>query len=291
MKPAPFEYHVPPTATAAVALLEDLGDGAKVIAGGQSLVPLLAMRLARFEHLVDIGRIRELQGVERRNGSVLVRAMTRDAVIEHDAMVADAVPLLALVTPMIGHFQIRNRGTVGGSLAHADPAAEYPAVATALDASFEVLSSHGERWIAAADFFAGIWSTAMAPDELLTAIRFPVWEGRCGFGAAEFARRHGDFAIAGAVAGVGLAPNGTIERCAIALFGLGSVPVRASAAEAAISGQSIDAVSPDDIGRLAVDDVSDPGEDLHAPTGYRIRIGAAMAAKAWNHAIEEAQRA
>ena len=145
VKPAPFEYHVPATATEAVALLDDLGDGAKVIAGGQSLVPMLAMRLARFEHLVDIGRIEELQGVERHDGSLLVRATTRDVVIEHDAMVAEAVPLLALVTPMIGHFQIRNRGTVGGSLAHADPAAEYPAVATALDASFDVLSSHGER--------------------------------------------------------------------------------------------------------------------------------------------------
>jgi aerobic carbon-monoxide dehydrogenase medium subunit len=220
-----------------------------------------------------------------------VRAATRDAAIEHDSVVAEAVPLLALVTPMIGHFQIRNRGTVGGSLAHADPAAEYPAVASALDASFEVLSARGERRVAAADFFTGIWSTAMAPDEVLTAVRFPVWEGRCGFGTAEFARRHGDFAIAGAVAGVGLAPNGTVERCAIALFGLGSVPVRAHSAEAAVTGQSSGAVSPDEIGRLAVGDIEDPGEDLHAPPGYRTRVGAAMAARAWSQAVEEAERA
>src|SRR5947207_4271287 len=202
MKPAPFAYHAPASAHEAVTLLHELGDGAKVIAGGQSLVPMLALRLAQFDHLVDIGRIDELRGVTRVNGSLEVRAGTRDAAIEHDPVVAASVPLLALVTPMIGHFQIRTRGTVGGSLAHADPAAEYPAVATALDATMHLVSVRGERAVAASAFFDGLWSTSMQPDEVLAAVRFPVWDGRCGFGAAEFARRHGDFAIAGAVAGV-----------------------------------------------------------------------------------------
>jgi carbon-monoxide dehydrogenase medium subunit len=291
VKPAPFEYHTPASASEAATLLRDLGDGAKVIAGGQSLVPMLALRLARFDHLVDIARIGELRGVERSNGALVVRAATRDVSIERDASVAAAVPLLAKVTPLIGHFQIRNRGTVGGSLAHADPAAEYPAVAVALDATFDVLSAEGERSIPAAEFFDGIWSTSMAPEEILTAARFPVWEGRCGFGAAEFARRHGDFAIAGAVAAVGLSPTNTVERCAIALFGMAGVPLRTRAAEAAAVGQAASSLSAGEIGRLAVSDADEPPEDLHAPPAYRVRVGAAMAAKAWSEALEEAQRA
>jgi aerobic carbon-monoxide dehydrogenase medium subunit len=291
VKPSPFEYHRPASATDAARLLHDLGDDAKVIAGGQSLVPMLALRLARFDHLVDIGRLAELRGVEHRNGTLEVRAATTDTFVERDTTVAAAVPLLTKVTPLIGHFQIRNRGTVGGSLAHADPAAEYPAVAVALDATFHVLAASGERSIAAADFFDGIWSTSMAVDELLTAVRFPVWDGRCGFGAAEFARRHGDFAIAGAVAGVGLGPDGTIERGTIALFGLGPVPVRARTVEAALQGQTAGAMAAEEVGRLAVGDAGQPPEDLNGSAAYRLRVGAAMAAKAWAEALEEANRA
>lgn len=291
MKPAPFAYHAPASAGEAVTLLHELGDGAKVIAGGQSLVPMLALRLAQFDHLVDIGRVDEWRGVSRVNGSLEVRAGTRDAAIEHDPVVAASVPLLALVTPMIGHFQIRNRGTVGGSLAHADPAAEYPAVATALDATMYLLSSERERTVAASEFFDGLWSTSMEPNEVLTAVRFPVWAGRCGFGAAEFARRHGDFAIAGAVAGAGLGPGDVIERCAIALFGLGSVPIRAAAAEAALVGQQAGTVSAEEVGRLAISNAGEPPVDLHAPPAYRLRVGAAMAAQAWTQALQEAVRA
>jgi len=291
VKPAPFGYHAPTTAAEAATLLSELGENAKVLAGGQSLIPMLALRLTRFEHLVDVGRIPELRGVTRDNGALVVRSATTDAFVERDATVAAAVPLLRRVTPMIGHFQIRNRGTVGGSLAHADPAAEYPAVAVALDATFDVVSAGGQRTVAAGDFFDGIWSTSMAPDELLTAVRFPVWEGRCGFGAAEFARRHGDFAVAGAVAGVGLAPDGTVERCAVALFGVGPVPVRARAAEATVTGQRPDAVSADEVGEAAVTDAGEPPDDLHASARQRRRVGAAMAAKAWTEALEEAQRA
>jgi carbon-monoxide dehydrogenase small subunit len=169
MKPASFDYHVPSTIDEAVELLGQLGDDAKVIAGGQSLVPMLAMRLSVFAHLVDVGRIHELRGVSRRNGSLVVGAATVDVVLEKDPQVAVAVPLLAEVTPMIGHFQIRNRGTVGGSLAHADPAAEYPAVAVALEAQMEVVSARGTRVLPAADFFEGVWTTALEPYELLTA--------------------------------------------------------------------------------------------------------------------------
>jgi aerobic carbon-monoxide dehydrogenase medium subunit len=288
MKPAPFEYHAPTTVAEAVGLLAELGDEAKVLAGGQSLVPMLNLRLARFEHLVDIGRVPELRGIERRNGHVTVGAATRDAVIERDATIAADAPLLAAATPYIGHFQIRNRGTIGGSLAHADPAAEYPAVAVALDATFQVASTGGTRAVRARDFFTGVWSTALAADELLTAIDVPVWTGTCGFGVAEFARRHGDFAIAGAVAGVEL-DGDRVARAAIAVFGAAGIPVRASAAEQALTGQSLGAVGDAELGELAFADIDDVADDPQVPAAYRRRVGVAMVAQAWQRAVAQGQ--
>src|SRR5262245_9991935 len=177
MKPSPFEYHAPTTVDEAVALLAELGDGAKVLAGGQSLVPMLSLRLAVFDHLVDIGRIPELRGIRSEADAVIIGATTLDAVVEHDAELATRVPLLARATPLIGHFQIRNRGTVGGSIAHADPAAEYPAVALAMDAEIEAASPRGRRRIPAGTFFDGFWTTTLEADELLVGVRFPVWTG------------------------------------------------------------------------------------------------------------------
>ena len=289
MKPASFEYHAPQTVEEAVGLLGELGDEAKVIAGGQSLVPILALRLAVFGHLVDVGRIDEMRDVSRRNGTLVVGGGTREVVLERDGAVAEAVPLLAEATPFIGHFQIRNRGTVGGSLAHADPAAEYPAVALSLDAELEVRSVRGSRLVDAADFFTGVWTTSLEPDELLVAARFPVWSGRCGFAVEEVARRHGDFALAGAVAGAELADDGTVARAAIGLFGMGSTPVRARSAERAVVGNDAAAISPGEVGRLAVSDAGDVPSDLHAPAEYRRRVATAMAARAWSRAVEEAR--
>jgi carbon-monoxide dehydrogenase medium subunit len=291
MKPAPFDYHRPETAAEAVGLLAELGElggEAKILAGGQSLVPMLALRLTVFEHLVDIGRIDELRGVERRDGALLVGAGTTEATVEHDPEVAAAVPLLARATPFVGHFQIRNRGTVGGSLAHADPAAEYPAVALALDAELEALSPRGTRRIPAAEFFTGLWSTALEPDELLTGASFPVWSGRCGFAVEEFARRHGDFAIAGAAVAVELGGDDRIRRCGIGLIGLGSTPVRAAAAEAAATGAAIGDLDAEEVGRLAVADLDAVPSDLHGSSEYRVRVGAAMVARAWAAAAKEA---
>jgi len=289
MKPPAFEYHAPASIDEAVTLLAGLGDGAKVLAGGQSLVPLLSLRLAYFDHLVDVGRIAELRGIRNEPESVLVGAATVDAEIERDGELAKRVPLLARVTPFIGHFQIRNRGTVGGSIAHADPAAEYPAVARALDAEMEVASPNGRRRVTAREFFRGFWTTALERDELLVSVRFPVWHGRCGFGVREFARRHGDFAIAGAVVAVQLGADDRIERCAIGLFGLGSSPVRATAAEEAALGAAPD-LATGEIGRLAVTPLGDVPSDLHGSARYRRRVGAAMVERALNDAIGEATR-
>ena len=288
MKPAPFEYHAPDSAKEAVDLLAELGDGAKVIAGGQSLVPVLAMRLAVFDHLIDIRRIQALRGIEERGDSVWVGAGTTEAEIGRSELVARRVPLLSRATPLIGHFQIRSRGTLGGSLAHADAAAEYPAVALALDATIEALSPRGQRTIPAAEFFTGIWTTALEPDELLTGVTFPSATGRQGCAIEEFARRPGDFAVAGAAVAVGLDPDGRISRSAIGLFGLGPTALRADSAEASALGISARDINPAEIGRAAVADLDSVPSDLHGTAGYRKKVGAALVARAWEKAIREA---
>jgi len=291
VKAAPFDYDAPTTAEEAVAVLAEHGDEAKVLAGGQSLIPMLALRLAMFDRLVDIGRIDALRGIESRDGALRIGAATTDAAVERSAEVRTAAPLLSRVTPLIGHLQIRSRGTIGGSIAHADPAAEYPAVALALDAELEVLSARGRRAVAARDFFTGLWSTALEPDELLVAVSFPRWSGRCGFGVDEFARRHGDFAIAGAVVAVQLADDtDTVQRCAIGLIGMESAPLRASAAEAVALGVDVADVGPAELGALASSEPADPPADLHGTAAYRRRVCATMVARAWVAAVEEARR-
>jgi carbon-monoxide dehydrogenase medium subunit len=289
MKPAPFEYHAPATTADAVALLAGLGDDAKVLAGGQSLVPMLALRLAVFAHLVDITRVAELRGIERAGNMLWIGSATTDAEVERSADVAAAVPLLTKATPFIGHFQIRNRGTVGGSIAHADPAAEYPAVALALDASIDVASHTGNRTIAARDFFTGFWSTVMEPDELLVRVGFPIWGARSGFAVEELARRHGDFAVAGATVGIELDGDDRITRCGIGLIGLGSVPERATAAEAAVIGRAVADVEPRDVGRAAMESLESIPADAHGSAHYRARVGAVMVARAWSAAASEAR--
>ena len=288
MKPSSFEYHAPSSIDEAVSLLAELDD-AKVIAGGQSLVPMISLRLAYFEHLVDVGRIGELGGITHEPDAVIIGASTVDAAVERDADLATTVPLLNRATPFIGHFQIRNRGTVGGSIAHADPAAEYPAVALALDAEIEAASPRGRRCIAAEEFFRGFWTTVLEPDELLVSVRFPVWRGRCGFAVREFARRHGDFAIAGAAIAVQLDDQDAVARCAIGLFGLGSTPLRATEAERAALGQKGPDIA-EELSRLATADLTDVPSDIHGPANYRRWVGAAMVRRAWHDAMEEATR-
>ncbi len=290
MKPAPFEYHAPETTDDAVALLAEHGDEAKVLAGGQSLVPMLALRLAAFGHLVDIGRIDGLRGIQLRDGTLWIGAGTTEAAVEASAEVAAAVPMLSEATPYIGHFQIRSRGTVGGSIAHADPAGEYPAVALALDASMEVVSPTRSRTIAARDFFDGLWSTTMEPDELLVGVEFPIWGGRSGFAVEELARREGDFAIAGAAVGVELTDDDRVRRGAIGLIGLGSTPERAAGAETELTGLPVADIDPEDVGRLALAGLESVPSDLHGSAAYRVRVGAVMVARAWRAAVGSAGR-
>jgi carbon-monoxide dehydrogenase medium subunit len=289
MKAAPFAYHRPDTVAEAVQMLGEFGDDAKILAGGQSLVPMLAMRLTYFENLIDISRVGELQDIERRDDQVFVGAGTPHALVGMDDEVAESVPLLTLSTPYIGHFQIRTRGTLGGAIAHADPAAEYAAVALALDATMEATSARGGREIAAADFFTGLWETSLASDEILTGVRFPVWGARSGFAVEEFARRHGDFAIAGATVAVQLDDDDRVARCGIGLLGVGSTPLRGSVAEDAVIGRAADAITAEEIGRLAMSGLSDIPADLQGSADYRSRVGAAMVARAWTAAARQAQ--
>lgn len=280
MKAAPFAYHRPETVTEAAQMLAEFGEDAKVLAGGQSLVPMLAMRLTHFANLVDISRIDELTGIDLVDDQLVVRAATPHALVGMDDEVADSAPLLTLATPHIGHFQIRTRGTLGGAIAHADPAAEYAAVALALDARIEAVSTRGRREIAATDLFTGLWETSLTPDEILTTVRFPVWSGRCGFAVEEFARRHGDFAIAGAAVALEVDGDDRVIRCGIGLLGLGSTPLRGTDGERALVGQRLSEIDADEVGATTLAALQDIPADLQGSASYRRRVGTAMVARA-----------
>ncbi|HET6966022.1 MAG TPA: xanthine dehydrogenase family protein subunit M [Acidimicrobiales bacterium] len=287
MKPAAFEHHPVGTVEEAIDLLGELGDDAKVLAGGQSLVPVLALRLARFDHLIDINPMAGdpvLGGVSQADGVTTVGAAARHRAVERSEQLAQSVPLLARATAHVGHFQIRNRGTLGGAIAHADPAAEQPAVALALDAVMVARSRRGERRIPAADFFVGTWTTSMDPDEMLTAVEFPARRPRSGFAVEEVARRRGDFAMVGVACGLSLDPSGGVEWCGLAAFGIGSTPVRLSGAESAVrSGADADSIV-----AAAVEGL-EPTADIHASAQYRKKVTGVLVARAVARAMEEAR--
>ena len=274
MKLPPVDYEAPTTVSEAVALLAEHQDEASVLAGGQSLIPLLALRLARPAVLIDINGIDDLSGVSAANGWVAIGAMTRDYVAQDSGTVAGAVPLLAAALPLIGHEAIRSRGTIGGSLAHADPAAELPAVARALEAEFVVRSQAGERVIQAADWFEGYLTTSRHPDELLVTVRFPAAAPGTGVSFQEVARRHGDYAIAGLAASLTLS-GGAISDARLAFAGLSDVPVRAASAEDLLAGEGPSAELFDEAARRATEDI-DPPADLHGSSDYRKKVAAAL---------------
>ena len=287
MKLPEVEYEAPATAAEAIDLLAEHGDEASVLAGGQSLIPLLALRLARPEVLIDINGVDELAGVSAADGRVAIGAMTREYVAEESQTVADAVPLLAAALPLIGHEAIRSRGTIGGSLAHADPAAELPAVARALDAEFVVRGPSGERVIPAAQWFEGYLTTSRRPDELLVEVRFPTARGGTGVSFTEVARRHGDFAIVGLAASLVLSGE-VISDARLAFAGVSDVPVRASAAEELLAGERPSAELFDEAARRATEDL-DPPADLHGSSDYRKTVAAAVLRRGLRAAADNAR--
>ena len=286
MKLPPVDYEAPKTVPEAVELLAEHQDEASVLAGGQSLIPLLALRLAHPAMLIDINGIDELSGVSATDGWVAIGAMTREYVAEESGTVADAVPLLAAALPLIGHEAIRSRGTIGGSLAHADPAAELPAVALALDAEFVVRSKSGERVIPAADWFEGYLTTARGPDELLEQVRFPAAGPGTGISFQEVARRHGDFAIVGLAVSLTLS-DGAISDARLAFSGVSDVPVRAAGAESLLVGERPSAELFDEAARRATEDI-DPPADLHGSSDYRKKVAAALVRRGLRAATDNA---
>jgi carbon-monoxide dehydrogenase medium subunit len=286
MKLPHFDYEAPKTVSEAVELLAEHLDEASVLAGGQSLIPLLAMRLAHPEVLIDINGIAELSGVSAADGWVAIGAMTREYVAEDSETVADTVPLLAAALPLIGHEAIRSRGTIGGSLAHADPAAELPAVARALDAEFVVRGQPGERVIPAAEWFEGFLTTSRRPDELLVAVRFPTAEPGTGISFQEVARRHGDFAIVGLAASLTLF-DGAISDARLAFSGVSDVPVRAVGAEDLLVGERPSPELFEEAARRATDDI-DPPADLHGSSEYRRKVAAALVRRGLRSAADNA---
>jgi carbon-monoxide dehydrogenase medium subunit len=271
VKPPPFEYVAPTSLEEAVAALAEHGDDAKVLAGGQSLIPLLSLRLARPTALIDLNGVAELSSISV-NGHVEIGAMTRHRTVERSTEIATAAPLLAAAVPYIGHAAIRTRGTIGGSVAHADPAAELPAVAMALDATFEVTSTRGARTIAADDFFAGYFTTSMAPDEIITGITLPTAAPGTKVSVQEMARRHGDFAMAAVVASV--SPDGDTR---LALVNVSDRPYRATGAEAAAN----EGAPVDEVADLATRDL-EPVADLHASSAYRKHVAGVLVRRALN---------
>jgi aerobic carbon-monoxide dehydrogenase medium subunit len=286
MKLPPVEYEAPTTVAEAVDLLAEHGDEASVLAGGQSLIPLLALRLARPEVLIDINRVDELSGVSAADGHVTIGAMTREYVAEESGTVADTLPLLAAALPLIGHEAIRSRGTIGGSLAHADPAAELPAVARALDAEFVVRGPSGTRVIPAAQWFDGYLTTSRRPDELLAEVRFPAAGPGTGVSFEEVARRHGDFAIVGLAASL-VFSGGVISEARLAFAGVSDVPVRAAAAEDLLAGERPSAELFDEAARRATEDL-DPPADLHGSSDYRKTVAAAVVRRGLRAAADNA---
>jgi carbon-monoxide dehydrogenase medium subunit len=290
MKPARFDYHAPTTIDEVLELLAAHQDDAKVLAGGQSLVPMLALRLARFDHLVDLQRVEALRPISA-NGELVVGAMATQASIGRSDAVATGAALLHRATPLIGHHQIRNRGTLGGSVCHADPASEYPAVLVALGARLDIASARGTRTEAAADFFEGTWSTTIAADEMLTAVRFPRWEGRTGCAIDEVARRHGDFALVGAAAAVAFDDDDRVTRAGLGLFGVASTPHGATEA-ASLVGRRRTEITAGDLASLgeSVASALDPPDDVHASGRYRRRVASRLVPRVLQQAIEEATR-
>jgi carbon-monoxide dehydrogenase medium subunit len=278
VKPPRFKYAVPESVEEAVAILDEHGDEAKVLAGGQSLIPLMNMRLARPGVLVDINRISSLDGIQK-NGALTIGAITRLGAVARSQDVASYAPIVVAAMPHVGHAGIRSRGTFGGTAAHADPAAEMPTVLLALDAEITAQGPNGERTISAEDLFVTTFTTSLAENEVLTRVSLPYPTDSASSSFHEVARRHGDFALVGVAAVCELDGSGTCKKARIALSGVADTPVRAKEAEESLVGKAIDASAADAAGNLAADKLSPPS-DFHASSAYRKDVARSLVTRA-----------
>ena len=290
MKPPAFEYHRPAGLAEALALLAQHPD-AKPLAGGQSLIPAMNFRLAAPAALVDLNGVDELSGITRRSaGGTRIGAMTRHHAIETSALVRELAPLLAETMPFIAHPQIRSRGTLGGSLAHADPAAELPAVMVALQATIVLQGPGGERRVPAEQFFTGLFATALEPGELLLAVELPPMPARSGWAFLEMARRHGDYALVGVAVLLALNEAGRCAQARIALLSVGERPVLATRAMARLSGQVLDDDTVREAAELAGGDDIDPPSDINASAAYRRQLARVLTRRAFERSVARAPR-
>jgi carbon-monoxide dehydrogenase medium subunit len=287
MKPPPFEYHDPKTVDETLAILGRYGGEARLLAGGQSLMALLNFRLASPAALVDLNRIPELSYIKEEGGQLRFGAMTRQRQIEFSPIVASRLPLMIEATRMVGHLPTRTRGTIGGSIAHADPSAEYPALVTALDGEMVLRSVAGTRVVKPADFFQGFLTTAIAPGEMLVEVRIPVTPAHSGWAFEEFSRRHGDFAIVEIVTMLAV-DNGRCRRASVAASGVGGIPVRLRPVE--------EILERDGLGEKAIGEASaraaelvDPTSDLHASADYRRHLTRVLTRRALTRAALQAR--
>jgi len=290
VKPASFEYYCPQTLDEALSLMAEHGDEAKPLAGGQSLIPAMNFRLATPAVLIDLNDCDELGYIEEAAGGLRIGGMTRQSMLERSALVSRAVPLVAETMPHVAHQAVRNRGTLGGSLAHADPAAELPAVMVALGAQIVLSRRGGTREVPAGEFFTGLFATSAATGELLTAVRIPAWPHRSGWAFEEISRRHGDFALAGVAAVVELDERGSCAGVRVVLLGVGDRPMPAEQAVAVMTGQLPSA----ELIRAAAETAAmrdiDPSSDIHASARYRRQLANVLTRRALERACARAKQ-
>jgi carbon-monoxide dehydrogenase medium subunit len=290
MKPAPFEYFAPKTVDEALAHLAEYGYDAKVLAGGQSLVPMMNFRLAQPSVLIDINNINELFYIrENDEGSLSIGAMARHNQVETSPLVADRAALISDAMPQIATVQVRSRGTFGGSVSHADPSAELTAVSVALDGSFLLRNQKGERWVPANEFFVGLFTSALEPDELLIEAKFPALPERTGCALVEVARRPHDFALVGVAAVVTLDKGNRCQRARLVFFSVGDGPVVAHQAVELLKGKELTPESMHAAGEIAANRDIDPGSDIHATAEYRRHLAGVLSFRALTKAYERAR--
>lgn len=287
MKPAAFKYFAPRTVDEVMELLRQYGDEAKVLAGGQSFIPTMSFRLAQPEVLIDLNGVDGLAGLQETEGGLRIGAMCRQRVVERSPLVARRAPLLTETMPWIAHPQIRNRGTFGGSLAHADPASELPAVVSVLNGRFRIRRQDGEHWVSVDDFFIALFETAVGPEELLLEVEIPDLPPGSGWAFHEFSRRHGDYALVGVAVALQV-ESGRCRQARIALLSVGEGPVRATRAEQTLTDQPIDEkllVEAADI--ASQQDISPPG-DIHASADYRRHLAQVLTRRCLVQAVDRA---
>jgi carbon-monoxide dehydrogenase medium subunit len=288
MKPAPFEYAAPDSLDAALELLDEHGSAAKILAGGQSLIPAMNFRLVQPSMLIDLNRISELSYIQStEGGGIRIGGMTRHSMVEHSSLIAGRAPLLHETMPHIAHPQIRNRGTIGGSLAHADPAAELPVAAVALDARLRLQKKGGDRWVDAADFFHFMFTTELQPSEILTEIEIPPLPARTGWAFEEFARRRGDYALAGIAALITLDEAGICRRARLVALNLGDGPLTASGAQAILEGEKPAPLAVESAARRFAEEVSPVGS-VHASPAYQRHLARVLTERALRRAAARA---